>query len=580
MTRSGTPRNAKADWAVERDSTLARALDDACAPMNAPGAPGGVVAVLRGEQVVLLKGYGCANCEFAQAWTPDTHYPFYSLSKSMAAVVMLRLEQEGRLGLDDELQRHLSDFPRFAQPLRLRHLLTHTTGLWQDEDVVALLGMNSEVLDLDALYDVTRRQPALPYAPGSHFVYSDTAMRLAARVITVVCGQPFGAAMRSRLFEPAAMHSALHQGFEFMRRPHQASAYLIAPGTSAAAWPKHAPSNLLESSGDGGISGSLRDLIAYARFLRSAYAPDRRWIDRLVEPSLLQSALPCHYRTCFNVLPWGDGELWTHAGLYGKRLSYVPSQDCWIIEMRNAIVCDDALEDSWTKVVLDALNSSACVTPQTAQCRDEEAMRLGGAFVEPVSGLPLRVVASARSVTIDFLGDEGPLVRDDAVGTPCWRSQVSTPLRLALEPGEREPRLQFSDWPSPRPLQRVAPTEHATPAALAELSGTYHCSPFGALLHLRIHGASGRLRLLQGHTVETGAGYEIEPFATDLWLARREAGTRFGPASFSLRVQRDARGAVAALRLDTDSVRALEVVKLDLPPATPVDGALGEPHDG
>src|SRR4029079_17357401 len=87
------------------------------------------IAVFEHGRPVLAKGYGFADIEEQVAATPDTSYPIASVSKHFTAAAILRLADQGRLGLDDPLSRFFPAARPRIGALTLRHLLDHTSGL-------------------------------------------------------------------------------------------------------------------------------------------------------------------------------------------------------------------------------------------------------------------------------------------------------------------------------------------------------------------------------------------------------------------------------------------------------------------
>ncbi len=91
--------------------------------------PGLSVAVLRGDTVLLARGYGFANVEHRVPASDSTIYQSGSVGKQFTAAAVVMLSQDGRLGLDDPIVRHLPEGGRTWQGVTVRHLLAHTSGI-------------------------------------------------------------------------------------------------------------------------------------------------------------------------------------------------------------------------------------------------------------------------------------------------------------------------------------------------------------------------------------------------------------------------------------------------------------------
>src|SRR2546423_9846744 len=91
--------------------------------------PGCAVGVATGGKPVLAKGYGMADLEHDVAITPETIFEAGSVSKQFTAASVLLLAREGKLSLDDRVQKYIPEVPEYQTPITIRHMLNHTSGL-------------------------------------------------------------------------------------------------------------------------------------------------------------------------------------------------------------------------------------------------------------------------------------------------------------------------------------------------------------------------------------------------------------------------------------------------------------------
>src|SRR5580698_4224122 len=97
--------------------------------------PGASVAVLQSGRAVVRRAYGLANIEEQEAATPATNYRLASMTKQFTAAAILLLAEDGALSIDDTACRWLPTLPRSAGAVLVRHLLAHTSGLIDFEDL-------------------------------------------------------------------------------------------------------------------------------------------------------------------------------------------------------------------------------------------------------------------------------------------------------------------------------------------------------------------------------------------------------------------------------------------------------------
>ncbi|MEV0975243.1 serine hydrolase domain-containing protein [Streptomyces sp. NPDC049915] len=191
--------------------------------------PGFLVCVARGGRVAHLTCHGLRDIAAKAPVEPDTLWRIYSMTKPVTAVAALLLAAEGRLSLDDPLERYLPAFaaPRVyvggegtdvrtrpaAGPLLIRHLMTHTAGLtfgfYHTHPVDALYraaGLESSVRPGSDLAETVELYASLPlqFDPGTQWNYS-VASNVLGRVIEVVSGQPLDTFFTERIFRPLGM---------------------------------------------------------------------------------------------------------------------------------------------------------------------------------------------------------------------------------------------------------------------------------------------------------------------------------------------------------------------------------------
>src|SRR5262245_11206553 len=91
--------------------------------------PGAAVIVVQDGKPVLRKGYGMAKIELGCPIAPDMVFRIGSTTKEFTAACVLKLAEEGRLALDDPVEKYVPDFPTGGRRITIEHLLTHTSGI-------------------------------------------------------------------------------------------------------------------------------------------------------------------------------------------------------------------------------------------------------------------------------------------------------------------------------------------------------------------------------------------------------------------------------------------------------------------
>lgn len=177
------------------DSALARYVRESAAPSLA-------VVVIRGDSVLLSKGYGRAD-DSTPVSVDSTVYHIASLSKLFVVTAVMQQVERGQLLLDAAVAAIL---PEFAIPrdVTLRHLLTHTSGV--DAPFLAdVVDRASELQSLSTYFSA--HPPRFGRPPGREIRYSNYGMALAALVVERATGEPFDAYVERHMFAPLQMRS-------------------------------------------------------------------------------------------------------------------------------------------------------------------------------------------------------------------------------------------------------------------------------------------------------------------------------------------------------------------------------------
>ncbi|MFT4179841.1 MAG: serine hydrolase domain-containing protein [Thermomonas sp.] len=216
--------------------------------------PGASLLVLKDGKPLVRRGFGRADLEADIEAGPATNYRLASVSKQFTAAAILLLAQDGKLSIDDPLKRWLPSLPKVADGITVRHLLNHTSGVLDYEDLMAE-PYDGQILDAGVL-KLLEKQNALYFPPGSTYRYSNSGYALLALVVERASGTSFPDFLRSRIFEPLGMrdtHARIDAGPAI---PHRAFGYSEIDGR----WQRTDQSSTSAVLGDGGIYSSIDDL--------------------------------------------------------------------------------------------------------------------------------------------------------------------------------------------------------------------------------------------------------------------------------------------------------------------------------
>ena len=184
-----------------------RQIDSLYASYNSQ-TPGAAVAIVKEGKVVFLKGYGMADLDHDIPITPQTVFNIASVSKQFTAFAIYLLASEGKISLEDDVRKYITELPDYGTIIRVKHLLGHTSGLRDQAAIGSLAGNRSaDISTTEQTLRLLVKQKKLNFMPGTAFGYCNTGYTLLAEIIHRVTGQSFSAYTEEMIFRPLGMTS-------------------------------------------------------------------------------------------------------------------------------------------------------------------------------------------------------------------------------------------------------------------------------------------------------------------------------------------------------------------------------------
>ena len=159
-------------------------LDAVFSEWDREDSPGCAAGALRNGEFVYRGAYGMANLDYGIPLTPDSIFRMASVSKQFTVAAVLVAEDQGLLSLEDPLRKHFPDLPAWADPVRIRHLVHHTSGIRDYLVVMSLRGLGDDAHYTDAdVLAALRQLERLNFDPGTEYLYSNSGYWLLAELI-------------------------------------------------------------------------------------------------------------------------------------------------------------------------------------------------------------------------------------------------------------------------------------------------------------------------------------------------------------------------------------------------------------
>ena len=285
----------------------AQAVDSLFAAYTGSAVPGASVVVVQNGQVVVRRAYGMADVARHIAATPETDYRLASVSKQFTAMAIMLLAKDGKLRYDQPIRDFLGELPPATQAVTVRHLLNHTSGIW---DYEALIPENRTTqLNDDDVLTLVASKDSLSTPPGVAYCYSNSGYVLLGMIVARVSGMSFPEFLRARIFVPVGMPSSVAHVEGADTVPRRAYGYSPRSGSFVQTDQSVTSATL----GDGGIYSNVDDLVRWDLALAAATLIDRAALAEATTPPVLPGG-PSDYGFGWFVDRYRGEQRWRHTG--------------------------------------------------------------------------------------------------------------------------------------------------------------------------------------------------------------------------------------------------------------------------
>jgi CubicO group peptidase (beta-lactamase class C family) len=210
LSGASLPAAGQRPTAAPPPADTAARLDAVVKAAYGPDQPGAAVLVVKDGRVIYRGARGLANLELGVPLQPDMVFRLGSITKQFTAAAIMLLVADGRLALDDPIEKHLPGYPTQGHTITIEHLLTHTSGIQSYTDMPGW--MESKIrndMTVQELIDGFKREP-MQFAPGRQFRYNNSGYVLLGAIIEKVSGTTYEKFVTDRIFTPLGMTSTYY----------------------------------------------------------------------------------------------------------------------------------------------------------------------------------------------------------------------------------------------------------------------------------------------------------------------------------------------------------------------------------
>jgi len=284
--------------------------------------PGLSVGLIKGD-FTWTRGFGWADLENQAPAKPESSYRLASVTKTITAVAVLKLVEEGKIDLDAEIQTYVPYFPRKKWPVTVRQLLGHLGGIshYKDYDVEGHLKDPKNTRQALAIF----QDFDLVAEPGTKYNYSSYGYNLLGAAIEGASGLSYGKFIRTRIFEPLGMtDSRMDDPLEII--PNRVRGYQLVKGDLKNSEYVDISSRFAA----GGTRSTVLDLLKYARgIMKGQILKETTWRE-MFAPLSLCSGILTGYGLGWGVRPWNGHFAVSHSGAQPEtrtQLLIIPADD-------------------------------------------------------------------------------------------------------------------------------------------------------------------------------------------------------------------------------------------------------------
>lgn len=241
---------------------------------------GGAVLIARNGQALVSKGYGMANLEDDAPNTPQTKFRLGSLTKQFTAMAVMMLQERGKLNVGDPVCKYLPDCPAAWQPITVRHLLTHTSGVPNYTNFPDFKQFSRLSTPVPALVELFKNKP-LDFTPGEKYNYSNSGYVLLGLIIERASGKSYQDFLREHIFEPLRM---VNTGYESNSQvlSRRAAGYAYDPQTDSVVNAAYIDMSTPYSAG--ALYSTVEDMLLWDQALYTERLVSRKSLDEMFTP--------------------------------------------------------------------------------------------------------------------------------------------------------------------------------------------------------------------------------------------------------------------------------------------------------
>ncbi len=391
------------------DQESAKKADELLSKWDRNDMPGCGVGVVRDGKLVYKRAFGMANLDYdVPNTTSTTLFNLASGSKPFTAMSIALLAQQGKLSLDDEVQKYVPEIPKYDHPVTIRHLLYHTSGIREYQALVLFGGGNVDnALNDKDIINMLSRQKNVSFQPGSKYQYSNSNYHLLGIIVGRVSGKSLRAFADENIFKPLGMKNTRFFDDRTEVVKNRAAGYVVGANNSISA-----RASMFDLVGGGGLLTTVEDLYLWHQNFFEPKVGNREVIRLMTAPGILNNGESMDYALGIFLNKYKGLPVFKHSGnMQGYRAQTITFPD--------------------QKFTAIALCNNSAIFPSAIVEKLSDIYLAGQFKPEPP---PQKQVAEAPAASVPPVKPQfnSPLQASDYVGT-YYSEELYTHYKLSLD---------------------------------------------------------------------------------------------------------------------------------------------------
>jgi len=265
---------------------------------------------------VWAKGFGYSDLENSVPARADNSYRLASISKTITALAVLQLVEQGKIDLDQEIQAYVPYFPKKKWPVTVRHLLGHLGGIshYRDFNAEGHIKVPKNTKESIAIF----QDFDLVVQPGTRYLYSSYGYNLLGAATEGASGLPYGVYITENILKPLGMgNTRLDSPVDII--PHRVRGYRLIRGRLVNSEYVDISSRFAA----GGIRSTILDLLRYSLGIMDEKLLKKETWRQMFTPMTLKNSHFTHYGMGWDVRPLNGHYQIAHGGSQAETRTYL-----------------------------------------------------------------------------------------------------------------------------------------------------------------------------------------------------------------------------------------------------------------